>query len=158
MENRSKYREGDRLVCPQCGRENDLRAEYCWACHFDFVPNDAPCEKPAEAEPPQVIRKFRGKVLRMYIRLILIIPLLLPYFRLRSLRRAGRSMPSEIFGMSTASFQWLFLLLLIIVLVWGFLDWRCPKCNGYLGRPWRVFFQLIEYCPKCGVRLREGST
>jgi hypothetical protein len=38
---KNRYQKGDKLVCPKCQKTNDLHAEYCWACYFDFVPNEA---------------------------------------------------------------------------------------------------------------------
>ena len=31
----------------------------------------------------------------------------------------------------------------------SFRNWRCPACNGYLGRS-----MSMNFCPKCGVELR----
>jgi len=31
----------DKLICPKCQSVNGLKAEYCWACFHDFVPNTA---------------------------------------------------------------------------------------------------------------------
>jgi hypothetical protein len=39
--------ENDKLICPKCKVSNGLKAEYCWACYFDFVPNTAP--KPSKS-------------------------------------------------------------------------------------------------------------
>ena len=38
MDDRQKFRIGDRLICPKCKQDNDLQAEYCWKCYYDFVP------------------------------------------------------------------------------------------------------------------------
>jgi len=34
-------------------------------------------------------------------------------------------------------------------LVFSFKNWRCPACNGYLGKAFNP-----RYCSKCGVELR----
>lgn len=34
-------------------------------------------------------------------------------------------------------------------LVFSLFNWRCPKCNGYLGRSLNP-----RYCSKCGAQLR----
>jgi hypothetical protein len=35
------------------------------------------------------------------------------------------------------------------ILVFSFRNWRCPACNGYLGKS-----ASLNHCPKCGVALR----
>ncbi|MCK5534290.1 hypothetical protein KAI68_04170 [bacterium] len=31
--------QGDKRLCPKCGKDNDVKAEYCWACYYDFIPD-----------------------------------------------------------------------------------------------------------------------
>ncbi|MBN2406369.1 MAG: hypothetical protein JXJ19_01620 [Elusimicrobia bacterium] len=38
-----------KLVCPECGQQNDTVAEYCWACYTDFIVQDPS----AKAAPPR---------------------------------------------------------------------------------------------------------
>ena len=35
------------------------------------------------------------------------------------------------------------------VLIFSLRNWRCPACNGYLGRS-----TSMNHCPKCGVALK----
>jgi cytochrome bd-type quinol oxidase subunit 2 len=37
----------------------------------------------------------------------------------------------------------------ITIMVFSFRNWRCPACNGYLGKS-----ASLNHCPKCGVALR----
>ncbi len=48
--------------------------------------------------------------------------------------------------------SWLpFLMIAVIVpgIVFSFRNWRCPGCNGYLGRTFNP-----KFCQKCGIQLR----
>lgn len=38
------------------------------------------------------------------------------------------------------------------ILVFSFINWRCPKCNAYLGRE-----VGINHCKNCGIQLVENS-
>lgn len=48
------------------------------------------------------------------------------------------------------SFLTLFIAIVLVALVFTLRNWRCPACNGYLGRNMGV-----NFCPKCGVQLRD---
>jgi hypothetical protein len=48
----SRYQKGDHLECPQCHKPNDLKAEYCWACYFNFVPKASSVPKAAQRPGP----------------------------------------------------------------------------------------------------------
>lgn len=37
----------------------------------------------------------------------------------------------------------------ITIMVFSLRNWRCPACNGYLGKS-----ASLNHCPKCGVALR----
>jgi hypothetical protein len=39
--------------------------------------------------------------------------------------------------------------LAIAIAFFSFRNWRCPACNGYLGRS-----ASMNHCPKCGVALK----
>ena len=49
--------------------------------------------------------------------------------------------PSQVLTMAAV-------VLALLLVVFSFQNWRCPACNGYLGRYWGP-----KYCPKCGVAL-----
>jgi len=40
--------------------------------------------------------------------------------------------------------------LVIGLVVFSLKNWRCPACNGYLGKAWNP-----RFCQRCGVRLRD---
>ncbi len=46
--------QGDQRVCPKCGKENDVKAEYCWACYYDFIPNKSSPDIAKEERPTVV--------------------------------------------------------------------------------------------------------
>jgi hypothetical protein len=58
------------LVCPQCKKANDLRAEYCWGCYFDFIPNTP---KPSGGLPANQKEHEKNKFLLTYFRHLLFI-------------------------------------------------------------------------------------
>jgi hypothetical protein len=41
------------------------------------------------------------------------------------------------------------LVIIIGMLIFSFTNWRCPSCNGYLGK--RI---SPKYCSKCGIQLQ----
>ncbi len=53
----SSKNQGDKRVCPKCGKENDAKDEYCWACYYDFIPNKFLKTSPGvakEENPPAI--------------------------------------------------------------------------------------------------------
>jgi len=50
-------------------------------------------------------------------------------------------------------------IILAISFVWALIVhvkiWRCPSCNGHLGRLY-LGLKLPKYCPHCGIKLIEG--
>jgi len=49
-------------------------------------------------------------------------------------------------------------IILIISFIWALIVhvkiWRCPSCNGHLGRLY-LGLKLPRYCPHCGIKLIE---
>jgi hypothetical protein len=56
----------------------------------------------------------------------------------------------KILGLSTIQIEISGITILGLILIYGTINWKCPKCNKGLGR-------LInpKYCPNCGVELRK---
>ena len=52
-------------------------------------------------------------------------------------------------GIPSSMLLWIGGACFIGVLVFSFSNWRCPACNGYLGKGWNP-----KFCVKCGVQLR----
>jgi hypothetical protein len=57
-----------------------------------------------------------------------------------------KQIPSGFLG---RNFGVIFLLYIVALVVFSFRNWRCPACNGYLGRGINP-----RSCPSCGVQLR----
>ena len=55
----------------------------------------------------------------------------------------------EILGISPSIYGPAFLCLVVAALIFSFLNWRCPACNGYLGRTISP-----RFCAKCGAVLQ----
>jgi hypothetical protein len=56
---------------------------------------------------------------------------------------------SEILGIPPAVYGPLFLVLVVAALIFSFMNWRCPACNGYLGKTISP-----RFCSKCGAVLQ----
>ncbi|TMQ49613.1 MAG: hypothetical protein E6K73_09610 [Candidatus Eisenbacteria bacterium] len=53
------------------------------------------------------------------------------------------------YGLSPVVFGPAFLVLVAAAVIFSFANWRCPACNGYLGRGINP-----KFCSKCGTELR----
>ena len=51
-------------------------------------------------------------------------------------------------GVGANVFFPIFLAALALVTIFTFRNWRCPACNGYLGKA-----VSPKFCPKCGAQL-----
>jgi len=51
-------------------------------------------------------------------------------------------------------------ILLVVSFAWALIVhvklWRCPACNGHLGRLY-LGLKLPKYCPHCGIKLIQTS-
>jgi hypothetical protein len=56
----------------------------------------------------------------------------------------------SIYGLPVVAWVPIFAILIVAVLIFSSRNWRCPACDGYLGRGFHPTF-----CPKCGVQLRS---
>ena len=54
-----------------------------------------------------------------------------------------------VFGLAPIIWAPVLMVLMIVVGVVSFVNWRCPACDGYLGKNWNP-----NFCPKCGAGLR----
>ena len=55
-----------------------------------------------------------------------------------------------LFGMQKSVWGPVFTLLIIGLLIFIFIDWRCPVCKGLMGD----VFQS-KFCPKCGYKFKD---
>ena len=58
-----------------------------------------------------------------------------------------RDHPTQTFVAANTFFT-IFIGALVGITVFTFRNWRCPACNGYLGRA-----MSPKFCPKCGAQL-----
>ncbi len=61
----------------------------------------------------------------------------------------GDKREEDFLGLSADTVGVLLFVVIAGVVAFSFFNWRCPACNGYLGRTWNPSF-----CSKCGVALR----
>jgi hypothetical protein len=61
--------------------------------------------------------------------------------------RGGERM--DLLGVSAVIWGPVLAVFVVGALVFSFKNWRCPACNGYLGKAFNP-----RYCSKCGVELR----
>jgi predicted membrane channel-forming protein YqfA (hemolysin III family) len=56
---------------------------------------------------------------------------------------------SALLGISPSVWRLAAVAVIVVVVVYNLVNWRCPACNAYLGRNVNPTF-----CPKCGTQLR----
>jgi len=78
--------------------------------------------------------------------LLLAVPLV-PAFIAVAVQRDSAT--PEIFGVPPSIYGPAFFVLVIAALIFSFLNWRCPACNGYLGKAFSP-----RFCAKCGAVLQ----
>ena len=59
----------------------------------------------------------------------------------------------ESFGVSTTFVFYAFAVFVVCIVIFSFKNWRCPACQGYLGRG-----NNPRFCPKCGIGFRDDVT
>ena len=78
--------------------------------------------------------------------IILAIPLFLAII---GVAVAGDSLDRGLFGLPPGILLGAFLILVVGALVFSFRNWRCPACDGYLGKQMNP-----KFCSKCGFGLQ----
>ena len=90
----------------------------------------------------EVIADFQKKRTRQFAALA---PVVLAFIGLISVE--GKSV--GLFGLSPGMTLGVSFTLIIGVLIFSLLNWRCPACNRYLGKAFNP-----KFCSKCGVQLK----
>ena len=90
----------------------------------------------------EIIADFQKKRMRQILALV---PVVLAFIGLISVE--GKS--GGLFGLSPTLTMGISFMLIIGVLIFSLLNWRCPSCNRYLGKAFNP-----KFCSKCGVQLR----
>lgn len=57
--------------------------------------------------------------------------------------------PAALLGIAPSVWQLAFAVIIVAVVAYNLVNWRCPACNAYLRRNLNPSF-----CPKCGIQLR----
>lgn len=92
---------------------------------------------------PEVIAEFGKRRMRQ---LIAIIPVVMAIVPLLLLEDAG---PEGVFGIPAVVIAPISIGVVIGILIFSVINWRCPACRRYLGRG-----MSPRFCPKCGVPLQ----
>ena len=90
---------------------------------------------------PELIAEFKKKRTRQFMA---VGPIILAFIALLSVENN----PAGIFGLAPNTILVAAFAVIISVLVFSFLNWRCPSCNKYLGKAINP-----KFCVKCGTQL-----
>ena len=86
--------------------------------------------------------EFARRKTRQYL---LTIPMILVIFGIRWL---AETTSDTILGIPTAVAGVLLFAMIAAAVAFSLINWRCPKCNKYLGKAWSP-----KFCPSCGFQL-----
>lgn len=95
-----------------------------------------------EEQKQEFKNQFKARRTRQ---LILTVPFILILLGVSFLRH---DKTTEVAGISSNGLGIAFLVFVVGILVYSLKNWRCPACNGYLGRTINP-----RFCQKCGVQL-----
>ena len=90
----------------------------------------------------EIIAEFKKKRTRQ---IMAVGPIILAFIGLLSVENN----PTGIFGLAPSTIMVAAFAVIISVLVFSFLNWRCPSCNKYVGKAINP-----KFCSKCGVQLK----
>jgi hypothetical protein len=91
----------------------------------------------------EIIAEFKKKRTRQ---IMAVGPIILAFIGLLSVENN----PTGIFGLAPSTILVTAFAVIISVLVFSFLNWRCPSCNKYLGKAINP-----KFCSKCGTQLKN---
>jgi rubrerythrin len=91
----------------------------------------------------EIIEEFIKKRTRQ---IMAVGPIVLAFIALLSVENN----PTGIFGLAPSTILVAAFAVIISVLVFSLLNWRCPSCNKYLGKAINP-----KFCSKCGTQLGE---
>jgi hypothetical protein len=89
----------------------------------------------------EIIAEFKKKRTRQ---IMAVGPIILAFIALLSVENN----PTGIFGLAPNTILVAAFAVIISVLVFSLLNWRCPSCNKYLGKAINP-----KFCSKCGTQL-----
>lgn len=88
--------------------------------------------EPNTESKPEIIAEFNRRRIRQVIAVLPVVAIMIPTL----------STENTVLG-------WIFGVILVIYIAFTFKNWRCPSCNGWLGKGISP-----NYCRNCGVRLQ----
>jgi len=88
----------------------------------------------------KTIAEFKKKRIRQ---MVAVVPAILAFLALISAERN----PDGLFGLTPNMVLAVSLAMIISVLIFSFINWRCPSCNKYLGKAFNP-----KFCSKCGTQ------
>jgi len=89
----------------------------------------------------EIIEEFKKKRTRQFMA---VGPFIVAFIGLLSIENN----PTGIFGLAPNTILITAFAVIISVLIFSFLNWRCPSCNKYLGKAINP-----KFCSKCGTQL-----
>jgi hypothetical protein len=90
-----------------------------------------------------VVREFARRKTRQIIATVPAILAIIPLVMLEGRESTG------LLGLPAVAVAGLCIAVFIGVAVFSLKNWRCPACNGYLGKSFSP-----RFCPKCGAQLQ----
>lgn len=93
---------------------------------------------------PTVSSEFKKRKMRQ---MIAAIPAILMVVLLLATEKAG---PAGLAGIPITLLAPAALAVILAVVAFSLLNWRCPSCRKYLGKQFSP-----RFCPKCGVQLQS---
>ncbi len=89
----------------------------------------------------EIIEEFKKKRTRQ---IMAVGPIILAFIGLLSVENN----PTGTFGLAVTTILVTAFAVIISVLIFSFLNWKCPSCNKYLGKTINP-----KFCSKCGTQL-----
>lgn len=94
-------------------------------------------------EALEVKKQFKTRKIRQILVAVLVIPIIGILFYVRE------NPTIELFGLNYDQIGKFSLIIIGIVLVFSYYNWRCPSCKKYIGKKINP-----NHCDNCGVELR----
>ena len=90
----------------------------------------------------EIREEFRKKRVRQ---IMAVVPMILAFIGLVSVE----DNPAGLLGLPPKIVLGLSFAVIVSILIFSFINWRCPSCEKYLGKAFNP-----KFCTKCGIQLR----
>jgi hypothetical protein len=98
----------------------------------------------ADSPDPKIVAEFKKRKLRQLLAAIPAIAAIVP------LVMAENAGPDGVWGVPIKVLAPVCIVVVLAVLGFSLVNWRCPACKGYLGKK-----MSPRFCSRCGVQLQE---